>query len=99
MCQRRSQGGGGQDDAAAGEAAAELVARPGQPAAERAGGPSQSSRRLVEGQALEVAEHHRQAEGVRQAVDLVVQDLGLLAGQGRSAGGTVGSTGTLEPRP
>ena len=41
----RGQGGGGQDDAAAGEAAAELVARPGHPAADRAGG--QRSRRAA----------------------------------------------------
>ncbi len=43
-------------------------------------------RRLVEGQALEVTEHHRQSEGVRQAVDLFVEDLGLLASQGRLLG-------------
>ena len=66
-------------DAAAGEAAAELVARPGQPAAERAAGPSEPLGRLVEGEALEVAEHDRQAEGPRQSVDLAVQGLGLLA--------------------
>ncbi len=35
-------------------------------------------RRLVEGEALEVAEHHRRAEGIRQAVDLAVERLGLL---------------------
>ena len=76
----------GSDDAAAGQAAAELLARPGQSAAERAGRPSEPSRRLVEGEALEVAEHDRQAEGVRQAVDLAVQGLGLLAVQDRLLG-------------
>ena len=37
--QRRGHRGGGQDDAAAGQAAPELVARPGQPAADRPGRP------------------------------------------------------------
>ena len=43
------------------EGAAELLARPGQPAAERAGRASESSGGLVEGEALEVAEDHRQS--------------------------------------
>ena len=43
------------------------------------GGHAEPPRRLVERQALEVAEHHRRAEGVRQPVDLAVQHLGLLA--------------------
>ena len=37
------------------------------------------ARRLVEREALEVAEHDRQAEGARQAIDLAMQGLGLLA--------------------
>ena len=49
-------------------------------------GPSQPSGGLVEGEALEVAEHDRQAEGPRQAVDLAVQGLGLLAVDGRPVG-------------
>ena len=56
-----------------------------------ADGPSQALRRLVEGQTLEVAEHHRQAEGPWQAIDLPVQGLGLLAVEedpiGRRGGG------------
>ena len=49
------QGGGGQDHAAAGEAATELVPRPGQPAADRAGRASEPSCRLVEGEALDTS--------------------------------------------
>ena len=41
---------------------------------------------LVEREALEVAEHHRQAEGPRQAVDLAVDGLGLLAVDRRPVG-------------
>ena len=59
---------------------------PGQPAADRAGRPAEPPRRLVEGEALEVAEHHRQAEGPRQAVDLAVEGLGLLAVERRLFG-------------
>ncbi len=43
-------------------------------------------RRLVEREALEVAEDHRQAERTRQPPDLVVQRLGLLTRQDRSFG-------------
>ena len=82
-------------EAAAGQAAPELLARPGQAAAERADGPSQPVRRLVEGQALEVAEHHRQAESPRQAIDLAVQGLGLLAVEERP----LGRRGGTAPRP
>ncbi len=52
---------------------------PDQPAAERPAGPSQPPRRLVGRESLEVAEHDRQAERPRQAIDLAVQGLGLLA--------------------
>ena len=38
-------------------------------------------RRFVEGQSLEVAEHDRQPKWSGQAVDLAMEDLGLLAGQ------------------
>ena len=45
--------------------------------------PPELPRRLVDGQALEVAEDDRQAEGVGQPRDLAVQRLGLLAGHDR----------------
>ena len=76
----------GKDDAAAGQAAAELVAGPGQPAADRAGRAAEPSGRLVERQALEVAEHDRQPKWTGQAVDLAVEDLGLLAVEDRLVG-------------
>jgi hypothetical protein len=41
---------------------------------------------LVEGEALEVAEHHRQPECARQAVNLSVQRLGLLTIEHRLIG-------------
>ncbi len=59
--------------------AAELFAGAGQPAAERAGGASELTRRLVERDALEIAEHDGRTEDARQAVDLAVQDVGLVA--------------------
>ncbi len=69
----------GQHDAAAGEGTAELLAGAGQAAAERPGRASEAAGRFVERQALEVAEDDRRAEGIRQAVDLAVQSLGLVA--------------------
>ncbi len=67
----------------------------GQPAVERAGRAAEPPCGLVEGEALEVAEHDRQPEGPRQAVDLVVEGLGLLAVDRRP----VGRRGRrLEPR-
>ncbi len=78
---------GRQCHAAACQAAAELVARPGQSAADRAGRPPEPVRRFVERQSLEVAEHDRQAKWPGQAVDLVMENLGLLAGQDRLFGG------------
>ncbi len=61
-------------------------------------------RRLVEGEALEVAEHHRQAEGAWQSVDLAVQRLGLFAIEedpvGRRGGSRLGlprGSGLLGP--
>ncbi len=51
-----------QDHAAAGQTAAELVARPSQSAVNRARRPTEPSCGFVEGQALEVAEHHRQTK-------------------------------------
>ncbi len=72
-----------QGEAATSQRAAELLPRPGQPAAERAGRASESPRGLVEGESLEIAEEHRQAERTRQPPDLVVQDLGLFAGDRR----------------
>ncbi len=76
----------GKHDAAAGQADPELLPRPGQPAAERAGRASEATGGLVEGEALEVAEHHRQPEGLGQAVDLAVEGLGLLAVDRRPVG-------------
>ena len=49
-------------------------------------GHAEPAGRLVERQALEVAEHDRRAEGVRQPVDLAVQHLGLLAVEERLLG-------------
>src|SRR5262249_31713053 len=77
----------GQGDAAKRQAAAELLPRPGQPAAERAGGPAKPLRRLVEGEPLEVVEHQRRAEADRQAVDLAVQRLDLPPPENRPEGG------------
>ena len=77
--ERGGQHGAREHEAAARQRAAELLPCSGQPAAERAGRASESSRRLVECETLEVTEHDRRAEGIRQAVDLAVQDLGLLA--------------------
>ncbi len=84
--QDSAQRGGGQGDTAACQADAELLPRPGQPAAERPGRASEPPGGLVEGEALEVAEHHRQSEGARQAVDLAVDGLGLLAVDRRPVG-------------
>jgi hypothetical protein len=61
------------------QGAAELLPRSGQAAAERPGGTAEANGGLVERQPLEVAEDDRRAEGLRQAVDLDVQDLGLVA--------------------
>ncbi len=51
------------------------------------------SRRFVESEALEVAEHDRHAEGARQSVDLEVQGLGLLALDHRPIGTQAGTGG------
>ncbi len=83
VTERRGDGRGGQDDAAAGQATAELVARPGQPAPDRPGRPVQPAGHLVEGQPLEIAEHHGEPKRLRQAIDLVVQGLGLFAADRR----------------
>ena len=53
-------------------------------------GPTETAGRLVDGQALEVAEHDWQPESARQALDLFVQQFGLFAGQERLLGGWVG---------
>ena len=84
--QRRGQGSGGQDDAAADQAAAELVRARASRLRTVPAGQSEPAGRLVEGQPLEVAEHDRQPERLRQAVDLVVQGLGLLAADRRLLG-------------
>ncbi len=77
--QRRGDGGRGQRDAAASQSPPELLPRPIQPAVHRPGRAAEPLGGLGEREALEVAEHHRQPEGARQAVDLAVQRLGLLA--------------------
>src|SRR5947209_5035572 len=70
-----------------------LLARPGQPAAERAGRTTESPGGFVEGEALEVAEHHRQTERSRQAVDLAMDGRGLLAIDCRPVGRRSGRLG------
>ncbi len=60
--------------------------RASQAAAERAGRAAEAPGGLIEGETLEVAEDHRQAESLGQAVDLAVEGLGLLAVDGGPVG-------------
>ena len=66
---------------------AELSARPGQSAADRAGRTPEPLRCFVERQSLEVMEHDRQAKWPGQAVDLGMENLGVFTGQDRLFGG------------
>ncbi len=84
--QHGGQRNGGQHDPAAGESLAELIPRPGDPAADRAVRPPQPPRRLVDRESLEVAQYDRQAERVWEPLDLEMQRLGLLAGNGLLVG-------------
>ena len=81
-----AQGSGRQGDAPSSQADPELLAGASQAAAERPRRAAEAPCSLVEREALEVAEHHRQAEGPRQAVDLAVDGLGLLAVDRRLVG-------------
>ncbi len=97
--ERGGQHGCREREAATSQGAAELLPRPGQPAAERAGRTSESPRRLVEREALEIAEDHRRAE--RAPATARSRRAGPRPARGRlptrSTGGTVGSTTSLEP--
>ena len=57
-----------------------------QPAVERPDRAAEASGGRFDGKALETAEHHRQTKGPRQAVDLVVDGLGLFAVDHRPVG-------------
>ena len=77
---------GGRHNAAAHQATAELFARPGHAAADRAMRPAELPGRLADRQTFEVAQHDRQTEPVRQSRDLAVQRLRMLAGHDRLVG-------------
>ena len=78
--------GGGQGDAAAVQTDSELLASAGHSTVERTSGAAEPPGGLVKGEALEAAEYNRQAEGPRQAVDFVVDGLGLFAVDHRPVG-------------
>ena len=80
-CQRRCNRRRWQGEPPSCKSAPQLVTRPGQAAAHRAGRAAQATGRLVEREAFEVAEHDRQSKRSGQAIDLAVEDFGLLASQ------------------
>ena len=98
--QDRAERGRGQARCRGGPGRSGACPAPGQPAAERAGRAAEATRRLVEGEALEVAEHHRQPEGSgRRSTSPWRASACSRSIAGRSAGGAVGSGGTNEPAP
>ncbi len=89
-CQDRAQRDGGQGHAAARQGGPESAGAD-KAALHRPGRASEALGGLVDRQALEVAEDHRQAEGFGQAVNLVVEGLGLLAVDRRPVGRAAGA--------
>ncbi len=77
----RGQRGRGQDHAATNESAPQPLTGTGHSAADRAMRATEAPRRLVDRKSVEIAQDHRQAEGSRQPLDLLVQQVSLLAGQ------------------
>ena len=89
----------GRREAAPREPVAEPFPRPAEPALDRADGPAQVPRRLLVGAALQVAEDDRDAEPLRQPVDLLVeQPAEAVVGCGACRGGRPGG-GSLVPGP
>src|SRR5690242_4935273 len=77
----------------------ELLARPGHAAADGAVRTPEPARRLVDGEALEVAEDDRQAEGLGKSTDLVLQRLELLAEEDRLLDRQAGGRGRRRRDP